>query len=59
MTTQFWGLHVQCYADFFTFGAVAVNKSLQSLLVETVPRYLNALVVSSDNGVIITGLDGF
>ena len=56
MTTQFWGLHVQCYADFFT---VTVNKSLQSLLVETVPRYLNALVVSSDNGVIITGLDGF
>ena len=36
MTTQFWGLHVQCYADFLTFGAVAVNKSLQSLLVETV-----------------------
>ena len=31
-----WGLHVQCYADFLTFGAVAVNKSLQSLLVETV-----------------------
>ena len=47
------------FSEFLTSEAVTVYKSLQSLLVETVPRYLNALVVSSDNGVIITGLDGF
>ena len=35
MTTKFWGLHVQCYVDFLTLEAVTVNKSLQSLLVET------------------------
>ena len=31
-----WELHVQCYADFLTSEAVAVDKSVQSLLVETV-----------------------
>ena len=38
MTTQSGNfiVHVQCYADFLTSEAVAVDKSVQSLLVETV-----------------------